>query len=125
MPGGTSSIKGQFNAKNDNTNPHANFTSTINGITWKAEAFSKTSNSDTLVNIDLANESNAANKLANSETTQVTITGTVATAGQALKYKHTNNGDIANVNFAGDTNSQALPSNVTTIKITLKKAGSK
>ena len=70
------------------------------------------------------NDATAASAIT-STTTQVTITGTVAPTGQALKYKHTNNGDTADVNFTGDTDSQALPSNIKTIKITLKKAGSK
>ena len=90
----------------------ANFTSTINGIKWVA-----TINPD-----DAATDDATAASAITSTTTQVTITGTVAPAGQALKYKHTNNGDTADVNLTGDTDSQALPSNIKTIKITLKKA---
>ena len=76
---------------------------------------------------DDANAANAASKL-DGTTNTVTITGTLpdGTTG-GFKYKYTNRGsgnqspDLSNNN----SNSQQLPSNITTIKIVLKKAGSK
>ena len=108
MPANVDSPK--FTEKTNTT--AANFTSTINGITWKSEI---------TTSVNTITEDKATEALANSATTQVTITGTVAPTGQALKYKHTSNGDTADVNFTDDTDSQALPSNIKTIKIVLKK----
>ena len=59
-------------------------------------------------------DTTGANAITNTTQT-VTITGTVATAGQALKYKYTGtNGQLGSAD-------QTLPSNITTIKIVLKK----
>ena len=95
-----------------------NYSVVLNGITWTALATKPGTNpnSDPIPTTD----NGGIGKITDA-TTQVTITGTVAPTGQALKYKHTNNGDTADVNFTGDTNSQALPSNIKTIKIVLKK----
>ena len=90
---------------------------TLNGIKWTALATKPTSTSDpTPTPTFITNEGETKdNGTINNDTTQVTITGTVATAGQALKYKYTGtNGQLGSAD-------QTLPSNIKTIKIVLKK----
>jgi len=111
LGGGTSGItQTTVYNKKDNNNLTNNFTSTINGITWKAEIPSVTTSVNT--------SEHFVGKLEEEATTQVTITGTVAN-GVGLKYKYTNTGD-----GHLDNNSQSLPSNITMIKIVLNKKSS-
>ena len=92
---------------------------TLNGIKWTALATKPTSTSDPTP-IPTFDSTTNDGKIT-TETTQVTITGTVEntseTATGGFKYKYTN---TSNGNLDGN-NSQQLPSNITTIKITLKK----
>lgn len=100
-----------------------NYSVVLNGITWTALATKPTSASNpTPIPTFITNESDTKynNGTINRDTTQVTITGTVATQGQSFKYRYTS-ADGTSVS----NSEQQLPSSVTTIKIVLKKAGSK
>lgn len=91
----------------------ANFTSTLNGITWKAEI----TPDDTT---DATDENQAASAIT-TNTQTVTITGTLPTRTTGgFKYKYTN-GEGNGLDFNGNNQSQTLPSNITTIKIVLNK----
>lgn len=109
--GGQSGITTTYNPKGS-SNITNNFTSTINGITWKAEI---TPGSE----VDSTDENAFVGKLQNAKT--VEITGTV-TSG-SFKYKPTQKGGGETAPLDIDpNNAQQLPSNIKTIKIVLKKA---
>ena len=87
----------------------------FNGIKWSAKVAKPEGNGNAFTS-----NTDVATKLQNA--TQLEITGTLPAeaTGQSFKYKYTNN-DGTSVS----TSAQPLPSNVTTIKIVLKNAGSK
>ena len=117
------SAAGSSTTPTPNKNTH-DYSVTLNGIKWTALATKPKSESDptptpTFITTDGETQNNGT---ITQETTQVTITGTVAGANQALKYKYTNGqGQISDLG-ANANNSQALPSNIKTIKIVLNKA---
>ena len=118
------SAAGSSTTPTPNKDTH-DYSVTLNGITWTALATKPTSASNstptpTFINEDGPNKNNGT---INDSTTQVTITGTVP-SGQALKYKYTSFGNGGPLNIDNNNNVQTLPSNIKTIKITLKKAGS-
>ena len=92
--------------------------STVNGIKWSAKVTKPTTGGD----FTNENVTSATIKLQSAETLE--ITGTVAMQGQSFKYKYTTlSNQDGNVDLnTGNNNSQALPSNIKTIKIVLKKA---
>ena len=80
---------------------------TLNGIKWDA-MITEPTNGSAITGIK--------GDAIDSNTAQVTITGTVAAQGQSFKYKYTNStGTGVNTN-----SEQQLPSSVKTIKIVLK-----
>lgn len=92
-----------------------NYSVTLNGITWTALATKPgaDANSD-----PIPTEGDGGIGKITSETTQVTITGTLpANTTGGFKYKYTNSDGTLPTN----NQSQQLPSNITTIKIVLKK----
>ena len=94
--------------------------STVNGIIWSAKVTKPSGTNNQFANIDA---SNATTKLQSAEILEITGTLPSGTAG-GFKYKYRNPGDDINNNVnlnAGNDNSQALPSSVTTIKIVLNK----
>ena len=96
-----------FTPKNNSTpTTPTNFTSTLNGITWKAEITSPAIS-------DPFEEEAATGKLPTAKT--VTITRTVD-ASQTLKYKYTGTDGTLTGSGSG---TWTLPSNIKTIKITL------
>ena len=96
---------------------------TLNGIKWTALATKPKSKSDPApIPTFITDGETKDNGTINDDTTTVTITGTVANGGQALKYKYTNGENNAPNLDATNNNSQQLPSNITMIKIVLKKA---
>ena len=82
---------------------------TLNGITWTANIYDASGEQST---------NNNDNAITNA-TTQVIITGIVANNG-GFKYKYTNSQGNG-LDFTNSNQSQALPSNITTIKIVLNK----
>ena len=91
-----------------------NFTTTkfviLNGITWTAKIYDANGEQKT------TGGSSSDNTISATTTTRVEITGTVAAGGFKYRYANTSNGQL-------DNNNQQLPSNIKTIKITLKKDG--
>ena len=86
---------------------------TLNGITWTAKIYDANEEQNTTTSSSSDND----NSITAANTNKVEITGTLptgTTGGFKYKYTNTSNGNL-------DGNSQTLPSNITTIKIVLKK----
>ena len=86
----------------------------FNGITWSSKVTAPEGVEFTTPNNNSGNATFTQLKQW-SDVQTLEITGTVANTGQALKYKYTGtNGQLGSAD-------QTLPSNITTIKIVLKK----
>ena len=105
----TTDLNNTSNFNSANKAYHVDF----NGITWSAKVAAPESSAFTNTVSDITTKLSGA--------TKVEITGTVATTGQGFKYKYTNGENNAPNLDATNNNSQQLPSNITTIKIVLKK----